>query len=187
MSISANQLRSGSKVMMEGAPFDVIENEHVKPGKGQAFNRIKMRNLLTARVIQKTFPSGASLDPADVLETEMNLLYIDQSGWHFMDERSYEQCTMTKEEIGDSQKWLKDGMRVVVVTWNGRPISVLPENFVELEVTECAPNARGDTVSGGSKIAVVETGYEIKVPLFVDLGDIVKIDTRTGEYVSRRK
>lgn len=187
MSVNVNQLRSGAKVMVDGSPYDILENEHVKPGKGQAFNRIKMRNLLTDRVIQKTFPSGSSLDAADVLETEMNLLYIDQSGWHFMDEATYEQHTMKEEEVGDSKKWLKDGTKATVIIWEGRPISVVTENFVELLVTECAPNAKGDTVSGGTKMATVETGFEIKVPLFIEEGDILKIDTRTGEYVSRAK
>lgn len=187
MSISVNQLRAGAKVMLENAPFDVLENEHVKPGKGQAFNRIKMRNLLTSRVVQKTFPSGTSLESADVLETEMNLLYIDQSGWHFMDEATYEQYTMLDADMGDSQYWLKEGCKVTVVIWEGRLISCLPENFVELEITECAPNAKGDTVTGGTKIAVLETGYEIKVPLFIEQGDVIKVDTRDGSYVSRAK
>ena len=182
MSVSVNQLRSGSKIMVDGSPH---ENEHVKPGKGQAFNRIKMRNLLTARVQQKTFPSGATVDAADVHETEMNLLYVDHTGYHFMDESNYEQYTMTESEVGDSKKWLKDGMRITVIIWNGKLISVTPENFVELEVTECAPNAKGDTVSGGTKMAMIETGFEVKVPLFIEQGDIIKIDTRTGDYVSR--
>ena len=187
MSVSVTQLRSGAKVMIESAPYDVIENEHVKPGKGQAFCRVKMRNLLTGRVIQKTFPSGSSLEAADVLETEMNLLYIDQGGWHFMDESTYEQYTMQEAEVGDSKRWLKDGLKVTVVIWDEKLISVVPENFVELEVTECAPNAKGDTVTGGTKLAMIETGFEIKVPLFIETGDVIKIDTRTGEYVSRAK
>ena len=185
MSISVNQLRSGSKAMIDGSPHDVIENEHVKPGKGQAFNRIKMRNLLTGRVQQKTFPSGANVEAADVHETEMNLLYIDHSGYHFMNESTYEQYTMSEKEVGESVKWLKDGMTITVILWDGKLISAVPENFVELEVTECAPNAKGDTVSGGTKLAMVETGIEIKVPLFIEQGDIIKIDTRTGDYVSR--
>ncbi|MCP8352170.1 elongation factor P [Candidatus Synchoanobacter obligatus] len=185
MSISVNQLRSGSKVMVDGTPYNVVENEHVKPGKGQAFNRLKMRNMLNGRVIQKTHPSGATLEAADVVETQMNLLYIDQSGYHLMDTSTYEQYVMLASEVGESKKWLKDEALVVVVVWNGRPISVLPENFVELEITECAPNAKGDTVTGGTKLAMVETGIEIKVPLFVEQGDVIRIDTRTEEYVSR--
>lgn len=187
MSLSVNQLRSGAKVMIDGAPHDVLENEHVKPGKGQAFNRLRMRNLLTGRVQLKTYPSGSSVDAADVHETDMNLLYIDHTGFHFMDESTYEQYAMTDSEVGDSRKWLKEGMRITVIIWNGKLISVTPENFVELEVTDCAPNAKGDTVSGGTKMAVIETGHEIKVPLFIEQGDILKIDTRTGEYVSRAK
>ena len=187
MSVSVIQARSGSKIMVDGAPYDVIENEHVKPGKGQAFCRIKMRNLLTGRVIQKTFPSGATMDAADIIETEMNLLYVDQSGYHFMDEGSYEQYTMGEAEVGDVKKWLVDGMKATVIIWEGKLISVVAENFVILEITECAPNAKGDTVSGGTKLATIETGFEVKVPLFIEQGDKIKIDTRTGEYVSRAK
>lgn len=185
MASNVNQLRSGAKVLVEGSPHSVIENDHVKPGKGQAFNRMKLRNLLTGRVIQKTFPSGASLDIADVMESTMRLLYIDQSGYHFMNESTYEQCSFNKSEVGDAVKWLKDGDQATVVTYSGKPISVEAENFVELEVTECAPNAKGDTVSGGTKMAEIETGCEIKVPLFIETGDIIRIDTRTGDYVSR--
>ncbi len=187
MSVSVTQARSGAKIMVDGAPYDVIENEHVKPGKGQAFCRVKMRNLLTGRVIQKTFPSGATMDAADIIETEMNLLYVDQSGYHFMDEESYEQYILGEEEVGDVKKWLVDGMKSTVIIWEGKLISVVAENFVVLEITECAPNAKGDTVSGGTKLATIETGFEIKVPLFVEQGDKIKIDTRTGEYVSRAK
>lgn len=187
MSINVNQLRSGAKVMLDGNPCSVIENEHVKPGKGPAFNRLKVRNLTNARVIAKTFPSSADLDEADVTECSMRLLYVDHEGWHFMDEVTYEQCTMTEKELGDSKNWLKDGVMAVVIMWDGKPISVDVDNFVELEVIECAPNAKGNTVSGGTKAAKLETGCEIKVPLFVETGDIVKIDTRTGKYISRRK
>ena len=185
MATNVNQLRSGAKVIVDGAPYNIIENDHVKPGKGQAFNRMKMRNLLTGRVIQKTFPSGASLDMADVMELDMRLLYIDHTGFHLMDESSYEQCVISQEEAGDAAKWLKDGDQATVVMHAGKPISVEAANFVELLVTECAPNAKGDTVSGGTKMAEVETGCEIKVPLFIEKGDVIRIDTRTGEYVSR--
>lgn len=185
MAINVNQLRSGGKVMLDGSPCMVVENEHVKPGKGPAFNRMKVRNLKTGRIIAKTFPSSANLEEADVMERSMRLLYIDQSGWHFMDEVSYDQHTLTEAEVSDQKRWLKDGVMVNIIMWEGRPISLVVDNFVELKVIECAESAKGDTVSGGTKPAVVETGCEIKVPLFIKEGEVIKIDTRTGEYVSR--
>jgi elongation factor P len=187
VAINVNQLRSGAKVMMDTNPCSVIENEHVKPGKGPAFNRLKFRNLTNGRVIAKTFPSSADLEEADIIECSMRLLYVDHEGWHFMNEVNYEQCTMTEKELGTERNWLKDGVMAVVVVWEGKPISIVVDNFVELEVVECAPNAKGNTVSGGTKVAKLETGCEVTVPLFVEVGDIVKIDTRTGEYHSRTK
>lgn len=180
-----NQFKSGAKVMIDGAPHDVIDNEHVKPGKGPAFNRMKLRNLLTGRVIQKTYPSSASLDVADVMDVSMRLLYSDHEGWHFMDESTYEQMSIDEEILGKNKYWLTDGALVDVVMFNGRPVSVTPENFVALKIIECDPNAKGDTVSGGSKNATTETGYEVKVPLFIEQGETIRIDTRSGEYVSR--
>jgi elongation factor P len=148
---------------------------------------MKIKNLINGRTIAKTFPSSANVDEADVNESTMRLLYIDQSGWHFMDEITFEQCTMNEKEVGEEKRWLKEGVMATVVLWENRPISLVLDNFVELEVVECAPNVKGDTVSGGSKVAKVETGYEIRVPLFIESGDHIKIDTRTGGYVSRRK
>lgn len=187
MSINVNQLRSGGKIILDGLPCVVVENEHVKPGKGPAFNRMKVRNLTNGRIIAKTFPSSANVEEADVIECSMQLLYADQSGWHFMNEETYEQFSLTEKEIGDAKRWLKDGVVSVVILWEGKPISIDVDNFVELEVVECAPNERGNTVSGGTKVATLETGYEIKVPLFIEQGDTIKIDTRVAEYVSRVK
>lgn len=187
MAINVNQLRGGAKIMLDGNPCVVVDNEHVKPGKGPAFNRLKVRNLANARIISKTFPSNADIEEADVVETTMQLLYMDHEGWHFMDQATYDQCTLRENEVGEAKNWLKDGVTAVVIVWEGKPISITVDNFVELEIVECSPNVKGDTVTAGTKVAKVETGYEIRVPLFVEMGDIVKIDTRTGEYVSRRK
>jgi elongation factor P len=183
--VSVNSLRSGGKFLLEDQPHVTLDNEHVKPGKGQAFNRIKARNLVTGRVITKTYPSNSDVEGADVLETEMQMLYQDAEGYHFMDDTTYEQFMLTKEELAGAERWLVDSSTATVTVWRGKAISVEPPTFVELIVAECAPNAKGDTVSGGTKAAVLETGFEIKVPLFIAQGERIKVDTRTAEYVSR--
>ncbi len=185
-SVLSNDVKSGAKLLIDGDPFHVINNEGVKPGKGQAFNRIKIRNLKTNRVVEKTFKSGESIELADVEEKGVSFLYDDGETWHFMDS-NYEQVEAPKESVADTAFWLKEEAECTLLLWNGRVISVTPENFVELEVTECEPGVKGDTVSGAMKIAKVQTGAEVKVPLFINQEDIIKIDTRTGEYVSRVK
>jgi elongation factor P len=186
-SYSTNEFKSGLKLMIDGDPCSIIENEFVKPGKGQAFNRVKIRNLKTGRVIERTFKSGESVEAADVLERDLQFLYSDGEQWHFMDEESYEQYSAGKETVGDAASWLKEQDTCTITLWNGAPISVIPANFVILEITETDPGVRGDTASGATKPATVETGASIKVPLFVEEGELIKIDTRTGEYVSRVK
>jgi len=171
--------------MLDGSPAEVLDNEHVKPGKGQAFNRIKARNMVTGRVVTKTYPSGASVDLADVHESDMRMLYADHEGWHFMDDTTFDQLTVTSDQMKEAKRWLVDGAVATIVVWQGKVLSVVPQTFVELDISECAPNAKGDTVSGGTKVAVLETGHEIKVPLFIEQGEKIKIDTRSGEYVSR--
>lgn len=173
--------------MIDGDPCSIIENEFVKPGKGQAFNRVKLRNLKTGRVVERTFKSGETVEAADVVEVEMQYLYNDGTNLHFMDPSSYEQVEASVESVGDAAKWIKEEDMCTVVTWNGNPISVSAPNFVELKVTETDPGLKGDTVSGGSKPATLETGAIIRVPLFISPGDILRIDTRKGEYVSRVK
>ncbi len=186
-SYSTNEFRSGLKIMIDGDPCVIIENEFVKPGKGQAFNRVKIRNLKTGRVIDRTFKSGESVEAADVIDTEMQYLYNDGEQWHFMDPKTFEQVAADKAVVGDAARWLKEQDICQVTLWNGQPISVTPPNFVTLKVTETEPGVRGDTSGGGSKPATLETGAVVRVPLFVDVGDLLKIDTRTGEYVSRVK
>ncbi len=184
---STNEFKGGLKIMIDNDPCSIIENEFVKPGKGQAFNRVKIRNLKTGRVIERTFKSGETVEAADVMETDMQYLYTDGEFWHFMDPESYEQIAAGEAAVADAKKWLKEQDMCEVTLWNGVPISVTPPNFVLLEVTETDPGVRGDTSGGGGKPATLETGAVVRVPLFIDIGEVIKVDTRTGEYVGRAK
>jgi len=184
---STNQFRGGLKVMLDGDPCSIIENEFVKPGKGQAFNRVKLRNLKTGRVLEKTFKSGESIEAADVHETTMQYLYTDGESWHFMVPETFEQYAANEAAMGDTVKWIREEDTCDVTLWNGIPISVTPPMFVTLTVTQTDPGLKGDTSSGGSKAATLETGAVIRVPLFIQVGEVLKVDTRTGEYVSRAK
>lgn len=182
---STNEFKSGLKIMIDGSPCSIVENEFVKPGKGQAFNRVKIRNLLTGRVVEKTFKSGESVQAADVIERDMQFLYSDGTHYHFMDPESFEQYEVDDDTIADSKYWLKESDSCFVTLWNGSIISVQPPNFVVLEIAKTDPGVKGDTAQGGTKPATLTTGAVVKVPLFVDEGELIKIDTRTGEYVSR--
>jgi elongation factor P len=184
-SYATNEFKGGLKLILDGDPYSIIENEIVKPGKGQAFNRVKMRNLLTGRVLEKTFKSGESVEAADVIEAEMSYLYNDGSEYHFMNPNTFEQIAIAVDAVGEATKWIKEQDSCLVTLWNDNPITVQPPNFVELKVVECEPGIKGDTVTGASKFATLETGTEIKVPLFVEVDDVLKIDTRTGDYMSR--
>jgi elongation factor P len=182
---STNEFRGGLKIMLDGDPCSIIENEFVKPGKGQAFNRVKIRNLKTGRVIERTFKSGESVEAADVVETDMQYLYNDGEFWHFMHPDTYEQLAAGESAVADAAKWLKEQDVCLETLWNGVPISVTPPNFVNLTISETDPGVRGDTSGGGGKPATLETGAVVRVPLFVNTGEVVKVDTRTGEYVGR--
>lgn len=184
---NTNEFKSGLKVILEGDPFNIIENEFVKPGKGQAFNRVKLRNLKTGRVLEKTFKSGDAVEGANVMDVDMQYLYHDGDHWHFMRQEDFEQYEMKEGVVGEAAKWLKEQAICIVTLWNGAPLCVTPPNFVELTITETDPGLRGDTSGGGGKSAVLETGAVIRVPLFVQIGEVVKVDTRNGEYVSRVK
>jgi elongation factor P len=186
-SYTTAEIRSGLKVLLDGDPYVVVDNEFVKPGKGQAFNRIKVRNLKTGRTIEKTFKSGDALETADVVDTEMQYLYQDGDFWHFMVPDSFEQYTAGKAAVGESAQWLKDGITCIVTLWNGQPLVVTPPAHVELTIVETDPGVRGDTATGGQKPAKLETGAVVRVPLFIDQGEAIRIDTRTGQYVSRAK
>lgn len=184
---STNQFKPGLKLLFDGDPYSIIENEFVKPGKGQAFNRIKVRNLKTGRVIEKTLKSGESVEGADVIDVELQYLYSDGSEWYFMNPQTFEQMNANTDTVGESAKWLKGQEMCEVTLWNDIPLAVTPPNFVVLEIAETDPGVRGDTASGGTKPATLETGAVVKVPLFIEQGELLKIDTRTGEYVSRAK
>lgn len=184
---STNDFKGGLKVMLDGDPCSIIENEFVKPGKGQAFSRVKLRNLKTGRVIERTFKSGDSLEGADVVDTDMQYLYTDGEFWHFMVPDTFEQFAADATAVGDSAKWLKEQDVCVMTLYNGVPLAVTPPNHVILVVTETDPGVRGDTSGGGGKPATLETGAVVRVPLFVNIGDLLKVDTRSGEYVSRAK
>ena len=186
-SYTTNEFKGGLKVMMDGDPFNILENEFVKPGKGQAFNRVKMRNLNTGRVLEKTFKSGESLEGADVIDLELQFLYNDGAMLHFMSPETFEQYSVNNETVANEVKWLKEQDICLTTLWNGRIILLNPPIFVTLKVVETDPGIRGDTATGGSKPATLETGAVVRVPLFVDVGDTLKVDTRTGEYVSRSK
>jgi len=184
---STNEFKSGLKVMLDGDPCTIMENEFVKPGKGQAFNRVKLRNLKTGRVIERTYKSGETIEGADVVDTVMQYLYADGEFWHFMVPDTFEQYAAGESALADSAKWLKDQDVCTVTLWNNQPLSVTPPNFVVLKITETDPGVRGDTSSGGSKPATLETGAVVRVPLFLEEGELIKVDTRSGEYVARAK
>jgi len=186
-SYSTNEFKSGLKVLLDGDPHNILENEFVKPGKGQAFNRVKFRNLKTGRVIERTLKSGETVEAADVTEREMQYLYHDGSLYHFMVPSTFEQYEIEPSVVRDAAQWLKEQDLCTVMLWDEAPLGVVPPNFVVLSVTETDPGLKGDTSGGGSKPATLETGAVVKVPLFVQIGDLLKIDTRTGEYVSRAK
>lgn len=182
---STNQFKSGLKIILDGDPFAIVENEFVKPGKGQAFSRVKMRNLKTGRVVEKTFKSGDTVEAADVLDIDLQFLYEDGEFWHFMQPDTFEQYQASKAAVGDATIWLKGQDICGVTLWNGVPLQVEPPNFVYLKVTETDPGVRGDTSGGGGKPARLETGATVRVPLFIEEGETLKVDTRKGEYVSR--
>ena len=185
--ISTNEFKNGVKVMLDGDPCSILENEYVKPGKGQAFNRVRLRNLKTGRVLEKTFKSGDTLEAADAQDVELQYLYNDGTMWNFMSPTSYEQYTISADILGDSAKWLKEQDICIVTLWNNNAIAVTPPIFITAKVVETDPGLRGDTATGGSKPATLETGAVIRVPLFINIDDVIKVDTRTGEYVSRGK
>ena len=184
---STNEFKSGVKILLEGTPYSIVENEMVKPGKGQAFNRVKVRNLKNGKVTERTFKSGDTAEAAVVVETEMQYLFTDGEFWTFMNPESFEQYMAGKEALGDGSIWLKDGMVCTVMLWNGEPLNVTPPAHVELKVTETDPGLRGDTATGGGKPAKLETGAVVRVPLFINEGEYIRVDTRTSEYIARAK
>lgn len=185
---SVSEIKKGLKVEIDGKPYTVTYFQFVKPGKGQAFTRTKLKNLLTGAVLDRTFKIVESLKPANITSATMQYMYNDAEGYHFMDTSSYEQITISKETLGDDIiGFLVDEMQVDVLFWESKPINIDLPNFVELEITYCEPGARGNTATGTLKPATVSTGAQIQVPLFIENGEWIRIDTRTGEYVERVK
>lgn len=185
---STNEFKAGLKVMLDGDPCSIIENEYVKPGKGQGFNRVRLRNLLNGRVWERTFKGGETIEGADVSESSMEFLYSDGEFWHFMKtDGSFEQIAADKSAVEDVLNWLKEEEKYIVMVWNDVPISVTPANFIELEVTQTDPGLRGDTATGGTKPATLSSGASVRVPLFIEVGDWIRVDTRSGEYQNRVK
>ena len=182
-----NDVKNGVKIIVDNDPYVIVEAEFIKPGKGQAFTRIRIRNLLNGRTTEKTLKSSESFEGADVVDTDMQFLYSDGEFWHFTHQESFEQHQADAAAMSDASKWLKGEEECVVTLWNGRPISVQAPNFVELKIVETDPGLRGDTSGGGGKPAKLETGAVVRVPLFVNQEEVIKVDTRSGEYVSRVK
>ncbi len=182
---STGDLRGGFKVEIEKEPYTVVSNEFVKPGKGQPFNRIKLRHLMTGRVIEKTFKSGEKVAAADVEEMKMRMLYKESDGVVFMDDQSYEQFTIPLSILEDKQQWLMEEILYDVIFYKGQPIDVAPPTFMEMRITETSPGARGDTSGRVLKPAVTESGAKVQIPIFIEEGEKIKVDTRTGEYVAR--
>lgn len=186
-SFSTNEFRGGMKIMLDNEPCVITENEFVKPGKGQAFNRVKLRKLISGKVLEKTFKSGDTVEAADVIEVDMDYLYTDGEFFHFMNNETFEQIAANESAVGENVKWLVENNSCTLTLWNGDPIVVTPPNFVELEVTETDPGLKGDTQGTGGKPATLTTGAVVRVPLFIQIGEILKVDTRSGEYVGRVK
>ena len=187
MKISTNQFKNGTKLLIDNAPCSIIDHEFHKPGKGQAVMRVKYKNLLTGNTNDRTFKSGESAETADVNHKDMEFLYSDGETWHFMDPNSYEQIEISSNEIGDAKKWLVGQETCEIILWNEKPILVNPPVNVELKIINSEPGVKGDTVSGATKSAELETGVVIQVPLFVNEGEIVKVDTRDEGYLGRAK
>lgn len=184
---STSEFKSGLKLVIDGIPYTIIDHEFVKPGKGQAFTKIKIRNLKNNRVIEKTYKSGSTVEAADVNEVFLQYLYSEGDVSHFMDPKSFEQYEISHEILGDTLKWLSEQDICQILLWNEEPISVEAPTFVVQEIVNTDPGVKGDTSGGGSKPATLTGGAVIKVPLFVQIGEKVKVDTRVGEYVSRVK
>jgi elongation factor P len=183
--IDTSEFRKGMKIEIDGEPFEIIEFQHVKPGKGSAFTRTTIRSLISGRNLEPTFKSGDKVDRPDIEEKEMEYLYASGDEFHFMEQKSFEQTYLDAKVLGDAKNFLKENIRVSILFFNGKALGVSLPNSVELKVVKCDPGVRGDTVSGAQKPATMETGYVINVPLFINEGDVLKIDTRSGEYLTR--
>jgi elongation factor P len=185
MAIDTSQFRNGVKIILDGNPFVITYFQHVKPGKGGAFVRTKVKNLLNGKAFEKTFRSGEKVDEADVEQRSMQYLYLDGENLVFMDQETYDQLPFGASVVGDSRNYLKENTEVDVLFWNGNPINIELPAFVELAVAQTDPGMKGDTASGATKPATLETGAVVNVPLFIKEGETLRVDTRSGEYVER--
>lgn len=182
-----NQFKKGLYIEYDGVPYQILEFQHVKPGKGNAFTRTRMKNLITTNVLEKTFKSGEKVGEPDLEHRRMQYLYMDNNGFQFMDLDSFEQTMLEKDQVAENKNYLIENLEIEVLYYKGKPIGLELPNFVNLKVTYCEPAIKGDTVSGGGKPATVETGMVLTVPYHVKLNDVLKVDTRTGEYVEKVK
>jgi elongation factor P len=187
MSYQTSDIRNGLKIEVDGAPWVVVYFQFVKPGKGTAFTRLKMKNLLTGNVLERTYRTGEVLEPADVEEHTMQYIFHDGENYNFMNQETFEQIPIPESALGDQKQWLLDEMICRVMFYKGRPVSVEVPTFVELEITYTEPGSRGNTVTGTGKAATLSTGAVVSVPLFIEQGERIRVDTRTGEYVERVK
>lgn len=184
---STNEFRSCLKIMHDGEPCSIITHEFVKPGKGQAFHRVRLRKLISGKIIEKIFKSGESVPAANIIDIHLNYLYNDGEFWYFINYDNFEQLAAGVKAVGENTKWLVEQAECVLTLWNYQPIAVTPPKFVELAILSTDPGVKGDTTGSCSKPATLTTGAVVKVPLFIQIGDLIKVDTRSGEYVSRVK
>jgi elongation factor P len=183
--IDTSEFRKGMKIEIDGEPFEILEFQHVKPGKGSAFVRTSIRSLISGRVLQPTMKSGDKVGRPDIEEHEMQYLYVEGDDFYFMDNKTFEQTFVSSKVLGESKNFLKANINASILFYNGKALGVSLPNSVDLKVTKCDPGARGDTVSGALKPAILETGYQVMVPLFINEGDVLKVDTRDGKYLTR--
>ena len=182
---STSDFRNGLKIEYDGSPYSIVEFQHVKPGKGNAFTRTKIKNLLTGRVLDPTFKSGDKVGKPDIEEKDMQYLYREGDHFTFMDNETYDQVLIDADVLKNEAKWLLENEVCLVLFWNGKEINITLPNFVVLTITECEPGVRGNTATGATKPAILETGGQVNVPLFVNEGEKIKVDTRDGTYVER--
>ena len=185
--INVNDFKTGVTITLEGAIYQVLEFQHVKPGKGAAIVKAKLKNLRTGSIVENTFNAGIKVETAHIDKQKMQFLYSDGDKYNFMDMETYEQIPLNHDQVEDALQFITENMTATIQFYKGEAFSVVPPNFVELTVTECEPGVQGDTSKAGNKPAVLETGYSIQVPLFVNLGDKIRVDTRTGTYMERVK
>ena len=180
-----SDFKRGLKILVDGQPYSVVDFQHVKPGKGNQFTRTKLRSLITGSNLERTFKSGEKFEVPDIVTTEMQFLYKDDNGYNFMNQANFEQMTLNQDDVGDAANYLIENLDCVIMMYNGKPIGVDVPNAVNLRVTKTDPNFKGNTVTGATKPAMLETGYSVNVPMHISEGDLLRVDTRTGEYVER--